>query len=102
MLARLRSGRAAVAQTTLVAVLFGSITLQAAAPEGALPAGKDGHSLNLDFEAGSLRDWTATGTAFEKQPIKGDTVTPRRSDMRSEHEGDFWIGTYEISGDGPQ
>src|SRR5207302_10784719 len=61
-----------------------------------------GRPLNLDFETGSLKDWSATGEAFDKQPIKGDTVAPRRSDMRSEHQGDFWIGTYEISGDAPQ
>ena len=103
MLARLRSRRAgSVARTALVAFLFSSLALKAAAPQGTLPTGKDGRSLNLDFEAGSLRDWTATGTAFDKQPIKGDTVAPRRSDMRGEHEGNFWIGTYEISGDGPQ
>src|SRR4051812_7906007 len=102
MLARLRFRRGSVPRTTLVAFLFSSLALKAATVEGSLPTGKDGRALNLDFEAGSLRDWTAAGTAFDKQPIKGDTVAPRRSDMRSEHQGDFWIGTYEISGDGPQ
>jgi putative membrane-bound dehydrogenase-like protein len=85
----------------VLAVLLVSLT-GAAVPEGTLPVGKDGRQLNLDFETGSLRDWTATGHAFDKQPIKGDTVAPRRSDMRSEHQGDFWIGTYEIAGDAPQ
>jgi putative membrane-bound dehydrogenase-like protein len=74
----------------------------AAIPDGTLPVGQDGRPLNLDFETGSLRDWTATGNAFDKQPIKGDTVAPRRGDMRSEHQGDFWIGTFEIAGDAPQ
>ena len=45
---------------------------------GVLPAGADGKPLNLDFETGTLKDWTATGTAFQGQPIKGDTVHPRR------------------------
>ena len=36
------------------------------------------------------------------QPMKGDTVFARRKDMKSEHAGQFWIGTYEIAGDGPQ
>ena len=103
MLALLRPRLArSLGKSTLVAFLFVSLSLAAAAPEGTLPSGKDGRSLNLDFEAGSVRDWTAVGAAFEKQPIKGDTVFPRRNDMRSEHQGDFWIGTYEISGDGPQ
>src|SRR5437867_564941 len=74
----------------------------AAAPEGMLPTGKDGRPLNLDFEDGSLKDWVAVGPAFEKQPIRGDTVAARRGGMRSDHQGKYWIGTYEISGDGPQ
>ena len=41
---------------------------------GVLPVGADGKPLNLDFETGTLKDWTAEGDAFEGQPIKGDTV----------------------------
>jgi hypothetical protein len=70
--------------------------------DGVLPVGADGKPLNLDFETGSLKDWTATGDAFRGQPIKGDTVFPRRNDMRSQHQGQYWIGTYERSGDGSQ
>src|SRR5258708_204108 len=33
--------------------------------------GADGKPLNLGFEDGSLRDWTATGDAFTGQPVKG-------------------------------
>jgi putative membrane-bound dehydrogenase-like protein len=69
---------------------------------GVLPVGADGKPLNLDFETGTLKDWTATGDAFKGQPIKGDTVAPRRSDMRSRHQGNYWIGTYERQGDRPQ
>src|SRR5205823_5006077 len=76
--------------------------LLAAASEGALPIGKGGRALNLDFEDGTLKDWVATGEAFAKQPIKGDTVAARRADMRSGHQGNYWIGTYELSGDQPQ
>src|SRR5437667_10286787 len=65
------------------------------------PAAKDGRPLNLDFEDGTLRDWTATGNAFAKQPIRGDTVSKRRGDMRSDHQGDYWIGGYEVVGDDP-
>lgn len=71
-------------------------------PDGIRPVGADGKPLNLDFETGTLRDWTAEGAAFAGQPIKGDTVFTRRSDMKSQHQGEFWIGTYERQGDKPQ
>ncbi|HMC90250.1 MAG TPA: PVC-type heme-binding CxxCH protein, partial [Gemmataceae bacterium] len=67
-----------------------------------LPVGADGKPLNFDFETGTLKDWTAEGNAFAGQPIKGDTVSPRRSDMKSQHQGQYWIGTYERAGDKPQ
>lgn len=59
----------------------------------------DGRALNLDFEAGSLKDWTATGTAFDEMPAKGDAVRRRRSDMSSGHRGEHWVGSYEAHGD---
>jgi putative membrane-bound dehydrogenase-like protein len=61
-----------------------------------------GRPLNFDFESGDLRDWTATGEAFGGQPIQGDTVHPRRADSVSGHRGEYWIGTFERHGDGPQ
>ena len=70
-----------------------------AADLGVLPVGADGKPLNLDFETGTLKDWTAEGDAFTGQPIKGDNVAARRPDMKSEHQGDYWIGTYEKLGD---
>src|SRR6266849_9200639 len=70
--------------------------------EGVLPTGADGKPLNFDFETGTLKDWTAEGDAFIGQPIKGDTVYPRRNDMRSQHQGNYWIGGYELRGDNPQ
>jgi hypothetical protein len=63
------------------------------------PKGDNGQSLNLDFEAGSLKDWTATGTAFDGMPAKGDAVNRRRNDMRSGHRGEYWVGSYESHGD---
>src|SRR6266849_1388032 len=70
--------------------------------EGVLPVGADGKPLNFDFETGTLKDWTAEGEAFKGQPIKGDTVAKRRGDMKSEHQGDYWIGTFEKDGDKPE
>src|SRR5438034_8650837 len=71
-------------------------------PGGVLPVGADGKPLNLDFETGTLKDWKAEGKAFAGQPVKGDTVVRRRGDMRSQHQGQFWIGGYELQGDQPQ
>ncbi|EEF61720.1 PVC-type heme-binding CxxCH protein [Pedosphaera parvula] len=82
-----------------IAALFTALNLLAADAGPIKPAGKDGKPLNLDFENGTLKDWTAVGQAFEKQPIRGDTVSPRRGDMKSNHQGDYWIGTYEVAGD---
>ncbi len=85
---------------SLVLVLIQSAVL--AADPGVLPVGADGKPLNLDFETGTLKDWTAEGDAFTGQPIKGDNVAARRPDMKSEHQGNYWIGTYEKLGDKPQ
>jgi len=66
---------------------------------GVVPVDARGFPLNLGFEAGSLKDWHAEGTAFAGMPVEGDTVAKRRGDMKSGHEGRFWVGTYERSGD---
>jgi hypothetical protein len=63
------------------------------------PKGDDGQALNLDFESGSLKDWTATGNAFDQMPAKGDAVNRRRNDMASGHRGEYWVGSYEAHGD---
>jgi putative membrane-bound dehydrogenase-like protein len=70
---------------------------------GFAPADAQGNPLNLDFETGTLADWTAEGDplAFAGQPIEGDTVAARKN-MRSRHEGNYWIGGYERHGDAPQ
>ncbi len=92
----------------LVALLtLGVMALQAeptpsTPSEGVLPVGANGKPLNLDFETGTLQDWRAEGEAFAGQPIKGDTVRPRRPGMSSRHQGQYWIGTYERKGDVPQ
>src|SRR5258707_3754813 len=80
-------------------LMSGASQPPATPPQGVLPLGADGKPLNLDFETGTLKDWTATGDAFNGQPIKGDTVHPRRSDSRSRHQGEYWIGGFEKLGD---
>ena len=84
----------------LIVLAVGPAT--AADSAGIVPVGADGLPLNLGFEAGTLKDWTADGPAFRDQPIKGDTVTPRRPGMKSNHDGQFWVGSYERAGDKPQ
>lgn len=86
------------------AILTNPVPSQADDPStavGLLPADDQGRPLNLDFETGTLDDWTAEGDAFRGQPIEGDTVSPRRGDMKSNHAGRFWIGTFERLGDEP-
>jgi putative membrane-bound dehydrogenase-like protein len=60
--------------------------------EGVVPEGK-----NLGFEDGTLKGWKATGDAWKGSPIKGDTVTPRRPGQASNHDGHFWVGSYELT-----
>ncbi|HUS37022.1 MAG TPA: PVC-type heme-binding CxxCH protein [Verrucomicrobiae bacterium] len=89
-------------KTPFLFLLAASSIAFAAERTGTLPVGPNGKPLNFDFESGTLADWTATGRAFEGQPIKGDTVAARRSDLKSQHAGQYWIGTYERDGDAPQ
>ena len=44
---------------------------------GSIPVGSDGKPLNLDFEAGTLENWTPTGDAFDV--VKGDVGAPGAS-----------------------
>ena len=81
--------------------MIGLDSVQLGVDQGDAPKSKAGKALNSDFEKGTLEDWTATGDAFTGQPIRGDAVAARRQDMRSEHQGDFWIGTFEKAGDKP-
>ncbi|MEZ6134066.1 MAG: family 16 glycoside hydrolase [Pirellulaceae bacterium] len=71
------------------------------ADHGLKPKDANGKTLNLDFENGTLDDWTPTGEAFAGQPIEGDVVAARRNDSRSRHVGNYWIGGYELHGDQP-
>ena len=84
-------------------LLLVSVAISSAAD--AIPAtGADGRVLNLGFEDGTLRDWTATGEAFDKQPVKGeiDQKRPFGAGKTANRKGEFWIGGYEILRDEPK
>lgn len=49
---------------------------------------------NSDFEAGTLANWTASGSAFNRQPTRGDN-TAVRGNVSSGLQGNYWIGTFE-------
>ena len=57
-----------------------------AKPEG-IPPAANGRTLNLDFENGTLDDWTAAGDAFELVKFEGQTPT------RNGHAGTYWISS---------
>ena len=70
--------------------------------------------FTLDFEEGNLRGWIQTGEAFRHQPTLDDNPSARERGQPSNHQGRFWIGTFEkyqgrrgqtpgdIQGDGPR
>ena len=68
-----------------------------ALPKGVLPKGENGQALNLDFEKGTLVDWTAKGKAFIGQPIAGE-IDPKRKfgeGKTAKPQGNFWLGGFE-------
>lgn len=77
------------------------ITPRAATPQrpstGALPRDANRTPLNLDFEAGDLRHWKATGNAFRGQPVSKDSIAQRWSDQVSNKQGQFFVGGYEVA-----
>ncbi len=69
--------------------------------EGVSPADRDGADLNLGFEQGSLVGWTATGDAFDGQPVRNDGIASRWAGQTSNKSGDYFIGGYR-TGSGPR
>ena len=51
-------------------------------------------ACNFDFED-VIDGWQRTGTVFNNQPTFGDNPTARNRGQPSNHQGDWWIGTYE-------
>ena len=60
--------------------------------EGVLPE-KDGRPLNLNFETGTLGDWTASGNAFADQPVRKDPSPLHEEDMHIGHSGNYFVSS---------
>jgi putative membrane-bound dehydrogenase-like protein len=52
-----------------------------------IPPDANGRALNLDFESGTLDDWTVTGDAFEV--VQSDASVERRRG----HSGSYWVSS---------
>lgn len=59
---------------------------------GVLPE-VEGRPLNVDFETGTLQDWTATGDAFEGQPIPRDPSPLHEEDMDIGPTGEYFVSS---------
>lgn len=66
---------------------------------GVWPRAADGAALNMGFEEGSLAGWTATGDAFDGQPIDHDGIAARWQGQTSNKEGEYFVGGFEVVGD---
>jgi len=84
---------------SIVAAVAAWASASSGADQGVVPVDAKGVPLNLDFEAGTLKDWHAEGDAFAGNPVEGDAVSRRRGDMKSGHAGRFWAGSFERGGD---
>lgn len=61
-------------------------------PKGALPL-KNGKPLNLNFETGTMKDWTAEGDAFTNGLISQDPSPKHEKDSRITKEGKYFISS---------
>lgn len=69
---------------------------------GQLPV-KDGQALNLGFETGTLKDWTATGDAFTSPLVSQDPSPVHEKDMHIGFEGKYFLSSggntnYKLTG----
>ncbi|MGV8878390.1 MAG: PVC-type heme-binding CxxCH protein [Sphingobacteriaceae bacterium] len=60
--------------------------------KGLLPK-KDGKTLNLNFETGTLQDWKATGDAFSNPLVSSDPSPMHEKDMHIGMEGKFFVSS---------
>jgi putative membrane-bound dehydrogenase-like protein len=90
-----------IAASLAISALFSSQS-RAQDVGGVPPTDSTGKPLNFDFEGGTLKDWKAVGPAFADSVVEGDAIFKRRSDMKSQHQGKYWVGSFEKGGDAPQ
>jgi putative membrane-bound dehydrogenase-like protein len=63
-----------------------------AVTQGEVPM-KKGQPLNLDFESGTLKDWTATGDAFSQPVFSNDPSPVHEKDMKIGYEGKHFLSS---------
>lgn len=66
--------------------------IEAATIAGQLPT-RNGQPLNLNFEAGTLQDWTATGDAFIQPLVDQDPSPVHEKDMHIGFEGRYFLSS---------
>ncbi|TLV03747.1 PVC-type heme-binding CxxCH protein [Dyadobacter luticola] len=64
---------------------------------------KDGQPLNLNFETGTLKDWTATGDAFTNPLVSEDPSPLHEKDMNIGFDGKYFLSSggnvnYKLTG----
>jgi len=79
---------------TILVMVTGYILI-AIVTTSAAEAAQDCTGITWNFETGDLSGWAKTGTAFDCQPTYGDNPTARNRGQPSNHQGNYWIGTYE-------
>ncbi|MFT3748806.1 MAG: plastocyanin/azurin family copper-binding protein [Agriterribacter sp.] len=78
-------------------VISDNITAAAATPKGKLPV-KDGKPLNLNFEKGTLQDWTAGGDAFTDGIIAVDSSQIQAKYLPINKEGKYFVSSGGMTG----
>jgi putative membrane-bound dehydrogenase-like protein len=58
-----------------------------------VPPEKNGESVNVDFEYGTLNGWTAAGKAFEGQPVSDRSTAVYEEDMSINSSGQFYVSS---------
>ncbi|WP_128548489.1 PVC-type heme-binding CxxCH protein [Larkinella soli] len=81
-------------------IVEGAVTSETVA--GIVPV-KDGQPLNLNFETGSLKDWTVTGDAFTSPLVSQDPSPLHEKDMNIGFGGKYFLSSggtvnYKLTG----